>query len=728
MKRFPNYRQYDEMDCGPTCLRIIARYYGKSFSLEHLRSLCHTTRSGSSLLGISEAAEKLGFRTLGAKVSFSDLQTEDLFPCIGYWHQHHFIVIYRIRRNKVYVSDPAYGLITYSIPEFMKGWSQDGRHGIIMNISPTPLFQQTEEDTVYSSKRGLRLLTGYLFRYRQLLAQVFAGLAVGSILQLAFPFLTQNIVDIGIRQRNLSFIYVMLLAQLAIFFGRSTVDVLRGFILTHLSARINISLLTDFYIKLMNLPLGFFDIKMTGDILQRIADHQRVEKFLTTGTLNVLFSLINLLVFGIVLAVYNLHICYIFLVGSLLYFLWISYFMKKRAVLDYKRFNQLIINQEKNLEMIYGMQEIKLHNAERKKRWQWETLQVKLFRINLSGMTLEQLQTTGSSLINELKNIFIAFMAARLVLDGHISLGIMLSISYITGQLNAPIVQLLEFLQSFQDAKLSIARINEIHAKPDESPAGREEVTAVPEEGDLVIRNLSFKYDGGQLSPYVLKDISLTIPRNKVTAIVGASGSGKSTLLKLMLKFYEPAAGEITVGNVPLKNIAHSAWRNHCGTVMQEGYIFSDTISNNIAVGEEVLNRRRVTRAARIANIHDHIQQLPLQYNTKIGANGMGLSTGQKQRILIARAVHKDPDFLFFDEATSALDANNEKVIMEHLNAFFEGRTVVIIAHRLSTVRNADQIIVLEKGKIAETGSHECLIDKRGLYFNLIRNQLELGE
>ncbi|MCW3464758.1 peptidase domain-containing ABC transporter [Chitinophaga nivalis] len=729
MKKFPNYLQYDEMDCGPTCLRIISRYYGRHFSLEYLRSLCHTTRVGSSLLDISEAAEKLGFRTFGARVSFEDLLTEDLYPCIAYWNQIHFIVIYKVRKNKIYVSDPGFGRIVYTAEEFKKGWSADGVNGIILNIAPTPALKDREEESPPKRKRGVHLIASYLFRYRQLLTQVICGLVITSLLQLAFPFLTQSIVDTGIFQHNLSFIYMILLAQLAIFIGKTTVEILRGFILTHLNARINISLLTDFYIKLMNLPLGFFDVKLTGDVLQRIADHQRIEKFLTTGSLSMLFSLINLVIFGIVLAFYNIQIFTVFATGSILYFIWISYFMKRRAMLDYKRFNQLILNQEKNLELIHGMQEIKLHNAERKKRWQWESLQVKLFRINLSGMSLEQLQTSGASLINELKNILISFLAARLVLDGNITLGIMLSVSYIIGQLNAPLAQLLEFMQTLQDAKLSISRINEIHNKPDESPIDQEYIKDVPETGALQLKNVSFKYHSGAMAPWVLRDINLHIPRNRVTAIVGASGSGKTTLLKLLLKFYDPTEGQVTIGdNIALKDIAHSTWRENCGAVLQEGYIFSDAITNNIAVGEESMNMEAVHRAAQIANIHDHITSLPLHYKTKIGTNGMGLSTGQKQRILIARAIYRNPEFLFFDEATSALDANNEKTIMENLNHIFEGKTVVVVAHRLSTVRHADQIIVLEQGQIVETGNHHSLIGQKGLYYNLIRNQLELGD
>lgn len=724
--RFPHYKQYDEMDCGPACLRIISKYYGKTFSQEHLRRLCNTTRAGSSLLNVSDAAEQLGFRTIGARLGYDDLAEASPFPCIALWNQRHFIVIYKIKRGKVYVSDPAHGLITYTREEFLKQWAVVEDAGIILTLEVTPAFDEAE-DTTQRTSGGLRFIYKYLVRYRRLMGQLLVGLFAGSLLQLIFPFLTQSIVDVGIQHNNLSFIYLVLLAQLLLFAGKTSVEIIRGYILMHLSSRVNINLLSDFFRKLMKLPLGYFDVKMTGDILQRIADHQRVETFLTSGTLNVIFSLINLLVFSLVLIIYSPLIFTVFAIVSVIYFLWISFFMKKRATLDYKRFGQLAKYNEKNLELISGMQEIKLHNAERKKRWQWEHLQVKLFKTNLKSLSLNQAQSGGASLINELKNIIISFLAARSVLNGEISLGVMLSISYIIGQLNAPILQLVEFIKSWQDARLSISRIDEIHNRPDEERPDDETITEAP-AGDIRISNLTFRYEKGAMAPQVLKQVNLLIEHRKVTAIVGASGSGKTTLLKLLLRFYDADSGEIAIGNTPLSAIRHSAWRDTCGVVMQEGYIFNDTIANNIAVGAEEIDRKRLRHAARVANIHEYIEGLPLTYNTKIGQNGMGLSTGQKQRVLIARAVYKDPAILFFDEATSALDARNERVIIENLNRFFEGKTVVVIAHRLSTVKNADKIIVLDKGEVAETGTHEELIMEKGFYFNLVKNQLELGE
>lgn len=728
-KKFPHFRQLDEMDCGPTCLRIISKYYGKEFSLDFFRNLSSTTRAGSSLLGLSEAAEKIGYRTLGLKIGFDDLKEEMPFPCVAYWYQQHFIVVYKIEDNKVYVSDPGFGRIVYTEQEFLKGWaSNTDREGIILTVEPTPEFYAQETDDSTNKKAHFGFIAKYLKRYHYMMFQLFIGLIIGSFLQLLFPFLTQNIVDIGIKQHNISFIYLVLFGQLLLFFGRMTLEVLRNEILMHLSSRININLLTDFFIKLMKLPLSFFDIKMTGDILQRIGDHQRIEMFLTSGTLNVLFSSLNLLILGGVLGYYSPLILGVFVVGSFLYFGWIMFFLKRRAELDYKKFTQLSVNQDKNLEMIYGMQEIKLHNAERQKRWEWEHLQVKLYKINIKGLGIQQLQIVGSSLINELKNIFITVLAAKLVLDGQISLGMMLSVTYIIGQLNAPILDLVEFIRLLQDAKISSERINEIHSKDNEESFIELKANEVPVSGDVTLKNVSFKYVSHEKSPMILQDLSLNIPAKKVTAIVGASGSGKTTLLKLLLKFYEPNQGEIVVDNIPLTNIYHNSWRDACGAVMQEGFIFSDTIARNIALGEETIDNTKLINAAKVANIHEFVESIPLRYSTKIGQGGVGLSTGQKQRILIARAVYKNPSFLFFDEATSALDATNERIIMDNLEKFFAGRTVVVIAHRLSTVKNADQIIVLDKGKIVEIGNHNELVDHKGTYYHLVRNQLELGQ
>ncbi|MFV0572774.1 MAG: peptidase domain-containing ABC transporter [Xanthomarina gelatinilytica] len=729
MVKFPFYKQKDAKDCGPTCIKIIAKHYKKVISIEELRTISETTRSGSSLLSLSEAAEKLGFRSLGLKISLQKLNNITL-PCLLHWNKNHFVVLYKIKKEVFYISDPGYGLLKYNKQDFLKHWignnaTDQTEEGIALLLEPTPKFYNSDFDTE-KSDFSFKFLSKYIFKYKLFLWQLVIGLIAASLLQLIFPFLTQSIVDVGIKNQDIHFIYLILFAQLALFLGRTAIEVIRSWILLHLSTRINISLVSDFFIKLMNLPIAFFDTRMTGDILQRINDHKRIERILTTLSLNVIFSMVNLIVFSFVLAYYNITLFLIFLVGSVLYFLWIAVFLKKRKDLDYKRFSQVSQEQSKVIELINGMQEIKLHNAEKQKRWGWEFLQARLFKVSIEGLALEQYQSVGSGFINELKNILITVLSAKLVIDGEITLGMMLAISYIVGQLNSPIAQLINFIREVQDAKISLDRLSEIHNKEDEEQHDVDKISDISINSNLELTKVSFRYIGSD--QFVLKNLDLTIPANKITAIVGTSGSGKTTLMKLLLKFYEPNEGQIKLGNYDLKNVSQKAWRSQSGVVMQEGYIFSDTISNNIAVGEDYVDKKKLAHAVDVANIKEYIETLPLSYNTKIGMEGVGLSTGQKQRLLIARAVYKNPNFLFFDEATSALDANNEKVIMEKLNTFFEDKTVVVIAHRLSTVRNANQIVVLEQGKIVEVGNHETLVKQKGDYYHLVKNQLELGK
>lgn len=729
MKKFVNYRQADHKDCGPTCLKIIAKYYGKTINIQELRDYSETTREGSNLLFLSDAAEKIGFRTLGVKLSAQRIEEAPL-PCILHWNKDHYVVLYKIKKDKYYISDPAFGLLEYDKKEFVKFWignnaSDATPEGIALLIEATPKFFQSDFDKEENSGLGFRFLSQYLFQYKSFLVQLGIGLLASSLLSLIFPFLTQSIVDVGIQNQNIHFIYLILFAMLFIFAGRTGLELIRSWILLHLSTRINISLISDFFIKLMNLPISFFDVRMTGDIMQRINDHRRIEKILTTSSLNVLFSVLNMFVMGAVLAYFNLQIFLVFFIGSVFYFGWITLFLKRREVLDYKRFAEVSNEQSKVMELINGMQEIKLHNAEKQKRWGWEYVQARLFRVSIKGLVLEQSQTIGSSVINELKNIFIILLSAKLVIDGSITLGMMLAISAIVGSLNGPITQLIEFVRELQDAKISLARLSEIHQKEDETQQELHQTNDVPYNSDIEIKNLSYRYLGSDIP--VLDDLSLIIPANKVTAIVGVSGSGKTTLMKLLLKFYDPEKGEVLIGNSQLKNISQKAWRSHIGAVMQEGFIFSDTIANNIAFGADRIDKEKLVYAADVANIKEYISGLPLGFNTKIGAEGLGMSTGQKQRLLIARAVYKNPEILFFDEATSALDANNEKEIMKKLDIFFKEKTVVVIAHRLSTVMNADQIVVLDKGKIIEIGSHSALVEQKGNYFELVRNQLQLG-
>lgn len=729
MEKFPNYIQADFKDCGPTCLKIIAKHYGKILNIQKLRDYSETTRDGSNLLMLSDAAEKIGFRTIGVKRSVQQLDEVPL-PCILHWNKYHYVVLYKIKKGIYYISDPAIGSIEYNQEDFVKFWignnaTKTTEEGIALLLEPTPKFYKSEFETEEKKEFGFGLLFQYIFPYKSFIIQLIIGLLAGSLLELIFPFLTQSIVDVGIQNQNIHFIYLILFAQIFLFFGKTALELIRSWILLNLSARINISLISDFFIKLMNLPISFFDVRMTGDIMQRINDHHRIERILTTSSLSVLFSLINMFIMGGVLAYYNLKIFAVFFIGSFFYFLWVILFLKRREKLDYKRFAEVSQEQSKVIELINGMQEIKLHNAEKQKRWGWEYVQARLFKVSMKGLVLEQTQNIGSNFINEIKNIIIIFLSAKLVIDGQITLGMMMAITSIVGSLNGPILQLINFIREVQDAKISLARLSEIHEKEDETQQEETQTHTIPKDVDIVIKDVTFRYIGSDVN--VLDNLNLTIPANKVTAIVGTSGSGKTTLMKLLLKFYEPNSGEILVDKTPLKTIAQKTWRSHLGTVMQEGYIFNDTIANNIAIGVDIVNKERLVYAADVANIKDFIQDYPLSYNTKIGMEGVGMSTGQKQRLLIARAVYKNPEMLFFDEATSSLDANNEKEIMRKLDIFFKNKTVVVIAHRLSTVMNADQIVVLEKGKIVEIGNHQELVKLKGSYYELVRNQLQLG-
>jgi len=690
-----------------------------------------------------------------------------------HWRQEHFVVVYEVKvkglkgervkevkgeterrgdprgrphehpqkTGYVKVADPGNGLITFTVEEFCAHWlstKKEGKEeGIALLLEPTPAFYEQEDEKKDRTK--FSYIFRYLKPYRKYIAQLFLGLLLGSLLQLIFPFLTQSIVDYGISNQNLSFVTLILIAQLILFTSQTVVEFIRSWILLHITARINISMISDFLIKLMKLPIRFFDIKMIGDIMQRIHDNSRIQNFLTSSTLNTLFSFVNLIIFSVVLGLYNLKILGIFLTASVLYVLWIVIFLKKRKELDYKRFAQASAEQSNLYQLITGMQEIKLNNCEKQKRWEWENIQVKLFNVSIKGLALSQYQQAGAFFIDQTKNIVISFFAAQAVITGNMTLGMMMAVQYIIGQLNAPISQLIGFVQSAQDAKISLERLGEIHNREDEEPITNYElqiteavkrITMLPQKHDISIQNLTFQYEGPH-SETVLDNVNLEIPSGKITAIVGMSGSGKTTLVKLMLGFYPPVKGEIKIGEYNLQNLNTHLWRENCGAVMQDGFIFSDTIANNIAIGGrdalQCVSTERLLHAAKVANILEMIEGLPLGFNTKIGQEGQGISQGQRQRILIARAVYKNPEFIFFDEATNALDANNEKVIMENLNEFFEGKTVVVVAHRLSTVKNADNIVVLEKGKIVEQGTHKELTALRGVYYELVKNQLELG-
>ena len=725
--KFPFYKQHDATDCGPTCLRMIAKFYGRNIPLQVLRQKCNIARTGVSLLGISDAAESIGLRTLAARLPFDTLVNEVPLPCIAHWKQEHFIIVYKAKKNKVFVADPAHGLLTYTREEFLAGWSVAGdNEGIVLLIETTPDFS-SEEEEVTSEKNGLKFILSYLLVYKKFLFQLFLGMLLGSVLALIFPFLTQAIVDVGITNQNIGFVYTVLLAQLMLFASQTSVGFIRSWILLHIGARVNISIISDFLTKMMKLPMPFFDTRTVGDLLQRIDDHRRIENFLTSASLSTVFSIVNLIVFSIVLAIYSPAILIVFVTGTLLAIAWLLLFLKKRSSLDYKRFVKRAENQNKLVQLIQGMPELKLNNSEKIKRWEWEHVQASLFKLNVKSLALSQYQQAGMLFLLKGKDIIVSFLAAKEVIDGNMTLGMMLAVQYIIGQLSGPIDQIINFIHSAQDAKLSSERLAEIHSAEDEEVSPDElSVAAFPDDHTIYINGVSFRYPGPE-SEKVLSNIIATIPQGKVTAIVGASGSGKTTLMKLLLKFYEPDKGEFRIGHSRLKNINSKLWRGKCGVVMQDGYIFSDTIANNIALGNTDIDAAKLVRAVRVAHLQNFIESLPLSYNTKIGPDGHGLSQGQKQRILIARAVYKNPQFLFFDEATSSLDAYNERVIIENLQEIFNGKTVVVIAHRLSTVKKADQILVLQNGKIVESGTHNELVNSRGAYFNLVKNQLELG-
>lgn len=735
---FTLVRQRDAKDCGPSCLAMIVKHYGGSFNINSIRTDCALNREGVSLLGISKAAEELGFKSVGGRLSFSSLASEALLPCIVHWSQNHFVVVYKVKNQKkgdctIYVADPGKGLVSYTKEEFCEHWvstkTNGEEKGIVLLLEPTNQFYtQNDTETVLTQSR-MAFLWSYLKKYKRFFTQLILGLLLGSLLQLIFPFLTQAVVDTGIGGKDIGFVWLVLMAEMMLLFSRTAIEFIRSKILLHISTRINISLISDFFIKLMKLPMNFFDTKQMGDLLQRIEDHRRVEQFLTSSSLSLLFSFFTFLVFGVVLVFYNLGVFAVFLFGTLLYAGWIVLFLEKRRLLDYKFFEQAGRNRNVTYQLIDGMQEIKLQGCEQRKRWEWEDVQADLFKVNLQALNLQQVQQAGSITINEVKNILITVLAATSVIQGNMTLGMMLAVQYIIGQLNSPVEQLIHFVYSWQDVSISLDRMNEIHTETNEENAERTRSCYTEESTDghsLAIKDLSFKYNIYS-SKNILSDINLLIPNGKVTAIVGASGSGKTTLIKLLLGFYEPLSGSIQIGSANLSECNLGWWRSQCGAVMQEGYLFSDTIAKNIAISDDDPNIERIRHAARVANIADYVEALPLAYNTMIGQDGQGISQGQRQRILIARVIYKNPMFVFLDEATNALDANNEQAITDNLLDFYKGKTVIVVAHRLSTVRNADQIVVLNEGKIVELGTHEELIGKRGNYYGLIKNQLELG-
>ncbi|WP_268225082.1 peptidase domain-containing ABC transporter [Sinomicrobium oceani] len=727
MKKFPFYKQVDFKDCGPTCLKMIVEYYGKKLSIDYLRSLSETNRGGTNLKKLSRAAEKIGFDTIGVKLNPEFLEKAPL-PCILFWKNNHYVVLYKVLNNTYYIADPAVGLIEYEKDLLIKYWANvkgnnNSQEGIVLLLEKSTGFDSLKPEAL-PKKLGYKHLLPYILKYKSLFLQLFIGLVAGSLLQLIFPFLTQSIVDVGIKNESVQLIYLILLAQLFIFLGKVALELIKGWALLHLSTRINILLISDFFKKLMSLPISFFDTKITGDILQRIDDHSRIEKLITTSSLSILFSISSILIFASVIAFYDFYVFLLFAVGSIVYVIWILFFLKKRKLIDHEKFGLMSQEQSLVVELLNGMQTIKMNNIEKEQRWAWENKRVELYGALVKGTRLEQTQDAGAALINELKNILITFYSALLVIEGDMTIGAMLAISYIIGSLNAPLHDFVGFVKEAQDAKLSLERLSEIQNKPSEIDNGETKQLS-KSSLDIRIKNLNFRYPGSET--LILKNINLIIPQLKTTAIVGASGSGKTTLLKILLRFYSPNEGTISIGDLTLDDLDLKAWRDYCGVVLQEDFIFNDTILKNVVVSDREPDKEQFLNAIEMANIKDFIMNLPQGWDTVIGKEGVGLSTGQKQRILLARAIYKSPEFLILDEATSALDADNEKVIVDNLENFFKKRTVLVVAHRLSTVKNADQIIVLENGTIKEIGTHVELVQERGRYYNLIKNQLELG-
>lgn len=727
---FPFFPQHDSMDCGPACLKMVAAFHGKTYALETLRVKVHLDREGGSLAGIELAAGEIGFRAMPVRIPFSTADPEEPgltdapLPCIVHWKQEHFVVVYKINKKYVWIADPAVGKRKLLHKDFLKNWLGERLQGIVLLLEPGKEFYDNEPEII--PKRGFAFLLQYLRPHKKLLSQLFIGLVVGSLIQLLFPFLTQALVDVGIQNQDIGFIWLILLGQLVLFGSQMVVRFIQNWISLHIGTRINVHIIGDFLIQLMGLPLQYFDTRLTGDLLQRIRDHERIESFLSSASLGVLFSAFNLVLFGLVLLIYNPLIFLVFVTGAVLYLVWIFLFLKKRAQVDYQRFQQLSDNEDALIEIIQGMPEIKLQNSEDKRKVHWMDIQARLFRANLRSLGISQYQDAGAVFISQLKDIIIIFIAAQAVVQGTMTLGMMLAVQYIVGMVNVPLQQMIGFIRQAQDAKISLDRMQEVHTLPAEAARNQDKLQSIP-TGDIQIEKVDFRYN--QLSPFALQEVDLTIPEGKVTAVVGKSGSGKTTLLKLILGFYSPLNGTIKIGDTSLSNIGEKAWRSYCGAVLQDGFLFSDTIQNNITESDPIgtnVHDNRLQQAIDLACLNDFLKNLPLGLATKIGARGNGLSAGQRQRIFMARAIYKNPQLILFDEATNALDAQTEKQIQSNLEHFFKNRTVLIVAHRLSTVRNADQIVVLEKGKIIEKGTHKSLLELKGAYFHLVKEQLEI--
>ena len=722
LHRFPVDYQMDSQDCGPACLKIIAKYFGRFYSLQYLRDRCGITKQGVSLENLSTGAESLGLRTLAIKCTLDDIINKIPFPAILFWRDSHFIVVYHANKKYIWVSDPAKGRIKYTHEDFKAGWYKKGETlGVLLAIEPTIDFKRSKVEKEIEKNSFISILR-YFIPYKNSFATIFFIMLVVTLLQGMLPFISKAVIDVGIKSSDINFINMVLIGNISILVSITIFNVIRDWILMHITSRVNIALISDYLIKLMKLPVTFFENKLLGDILQRARDHERIRNFIMNNSLSLIFSILTFIIFGIILLTYNPIIFYIFLGGSILYVAWVLLFLRIRKRLDWEYFELVSQDQSYWVETVSAIQNIKIYNYERYRRWKWEEIQARLYKVNKRVLNITNMQKLGAQFIANIKNMAIVFFCASAVIKGDITFGIMISTQFIIGMLNGPLTQFISFIVSAQYAKISFLRMNEIKQLKDEEELLSIGTTSIlPEKRDITLSNIIFQYSPN--SPVVLKNIFLTIPQNKITAIVGGSGSGKSTLLKLLVRLYKPTAGEIKMGNMNIASINLHTWRNMCGVVMQDGKLFNDTILANIVLDDEHIDYERLHKVCRMAQIAKEINGMPKGYETMIGERGRGISGGQKQRLLIARALYKEPDFLFLDEATNSLDVINEKKIVEALNAAFKDRTVIVVAHRLSTIRNADQIIVLHQGRIAEIGNHENLMTKKGEYFKLVSSQ-----
>lgn len=728
MASFKHIFQTDSMDCGAACLCMIARHYGKNYSLEFFRKNAFIGKEGISMLGLSMAAEKAGMHSLCAKISIEQLANEIILPCILHWDNKHYVICHKVSGKKnltFHICDPAFGCMKVCQKELYRHWISgkfEGEEvGVAMQIEPGINFHNKGIKKA-PHKFSMKYFLKYIMPHKWSILQLLLGALVLISLGYISPFISQAIVDIGILKKDLAFIILMVIAQIIINTSKTIIIFFQSWISLRMNTIINVNLVSNYLNKLSQMPMSFFESKTMGDILQRIGDHDRIKSFLMNDTINVIFSITTFIAFVVVLGIYNIHILSIFLLGNAVYVTWVLSFMKYRKELDNKAFHESALLQNNMVQFIQGMQEIKLNCIEREKCWEWEHLQARLYKISRKAMLLGQIQSAGSLIFSSTTGVVLSYITAQKVVTGEMTLGMMTSLSFILGQVAAPIGSFIGFAQRYQDAKISLERLADIHSQDDEHKEYEEKKSILPKDKNIILNKVSFSYSGN-INNLVLKNISIQIPQNKITAIVGKSGCGKTTLIKLLQGLYKPLSGEIMIGDTVLENINKYVWRNHIGAVMQDGYIFSDSISKNITLHNEV-DIQKLESVLKAVNLNDFIQSLPHGYDTKIGNDGMQLSQGQRQRILLARILYRKPQVVFLDEATNALDTQNEFYIMNNIRELLYNHTIIIVAHRLSTIKKADNIIVIDNGEVIEQGTHERLLEQKGTYFQLINTQL----